>query len=185
MSNIEKLTLYKQQMEAEGRQKGYIYRKIACPVCQSQNIALIRKDQQSPHLDKMIGYRRRYECLNGHRWTTKESLLLEVEIVVIKKDGRKEPYFEEKYVNSLRKAIADRPINEDRLARIGKELTFMIEDRASAKIYQIKSEDIFRWALNTLKSLDKVSYIRYLSVGSRFSSLTDYKIAIQRLEDEI
>lgn len=159
-------------------EKRFQVRRIACPLCGSH---MIRKIDTGVQADN-VGYRYRYECEQKHKWSTKSTLLLKVETIVIKRDGRKDPFSEEKYVNSLRAACKKRPISEDRFARLGKELSLTIEERATSSIYEIKATDIAKWALNTLKSLDLPSYLRYKSVSNRFQNLTDFKLEIHKLE---
>lgn len=121
--------------------------------------------------------RRRRECLKcAKRFTTYE-VLAEIEILVIKKDGKKEPYEREKLQAGLIKALEKRP-GIDKVSFI----LDRIEGRIRAKrLQEIPSQALGRWVLAELKKVDTVAYLRFASVYRTFSDAKDFKKEIETL----
>lgn len=121
--------------------------------------------------------RRRRECLKcGRRFTTYEAMAA-LEISVIKKDGRREPFVQEKIRMGLLKALEKRP---------GIEKVSSIVDRIEARIRgrhlkEIESQTLGKWVLSELKRLDSIAYLRFASVYRTFSDPRDFKRELETL----
>ena len=123
--------------------------------------------------------RRRRECLGcNHRFTTYE----EVEtrsLVVIKRDGRREPFAREKLRSGITRACEKRPISpdaiEDVVERISGQLHSEFDDEVSGVV-------IGERVMNELRSLDPVAYVRFASVYRRFEEATDFLHVVKKLE---
>lgn len=121
--------------------------------------------------------RRRRECLKcGRRFTTYEAVA-QLEVTVIKKDGRREAFSEEKLHSGLLKALEKRP---------GIERVLKIVDRIEAKIRtkrlkEIQSQTIGKWVLSELKKLDPVAYLRFASVYRDFGHPRDFAKELKTL----
>lgn len=121
--------------------------------------------------------RRRRECLKcARRFTTYETLAA-LEISVIKKDGRREPFVQEKIKMGLLKALEKRP---------GIEKVSSIVDRIEARIRgrhlkEIESQTLGKWVLSELKRLDSIAYLRFASVYRTFSDPRDFKRELDTL----
>lgn len=146
---------------------------MKCPFCASTLSKVV--DKRS-----VLGrgeIRRRRECLKcARRFTTYETLAA-LEIVVIKKDGRREPFAQEKLGMGLLKALEKRP---------GIEKVSTIVDRIEARIRrrhlkEVQSQDLGKWILSELKRLDPIAYLRFASVYRTFSDPRDFKREIETL----
>ncbi len=121
--------------------------------------------------------RRRRECLKcKKRFTTYERA--EIEITVIKKDSRREPFNREKLKQGFIKACEKRPVPHEKIEQALDE----IEERLRRAGKEIKTEQIGKMVMQKLKSLDKVAYIRFASVYHDFKDVKDFKEELKELE---
>jgi transcriptional repressor NrdR len=115
--------------------------------------------------------RRRRECrLCGRRYTTFERIE-ELGLMVLKRDGTREPWDRQKMVAGIRKAIVNRPVSGDAVAQVADR----IETRLRRKGPEIASQQIGLEVLQHLQRLDHVAYIRFVSVYKDFQELTDFE----------
>ena len=113
--------------------------------------------------------RRRRECLRcNRRFTTYERP--EIEIIVVKKDNRREDYDRKKILDGLVKACEKRPVNREKIEKIAD----YIEEKLRIKGKEVNSEVIGKLAMSYLKKLDKVAYVRFASVYKDFQDITDF-----------
>ena len=146
---------------------------MKCPFCQSSLSKVV--DKRS--VERRGEIRRRRECLKcGKRFTTYEASA-QLQILVIKKDGRREPYVREKLQVGLIKALEKRP---------GIERVSLILDRIESRIrikrlQEVSSQTLGKWMLSELKRLDPVAYLRFVSVYRTFSDPKDFKREIETL----
>lgn len=121
--------------------------------------------------------RRRRECLKcNKRFTTYETVAA-VEILVIKKNGKKELYNREKLERGLLRALEKRP-GIDRISDIADR----IESRIRAKrLQEVPSQKLGQWMLSELKKLDPVAYLRFASVYRTFSDPKDFEKELETL----
>ena len=115
--------------------------------------------------------RRRRECLKcGKRFTTYE-YIEKAPLMVIKHDGRREPYSRDKLLNGLLKACEKRPIGRDQLEALIDE----IESVSFGKFKnEIRSVDIGNQVIDRLQQLDEVAYVRFASVYRRFRDINEF-----------
>lgn len=146
---------------------------MKCPFCQSSLSKVV--DKRS-----VVGrgeIRRRRECLKCSKRFTTYEMLAEIEILVIKKDGRKEPFAREKLQAGLIKALEKRP----GVTQVSKILD-RIESRIRTKrLQEISSQTLGGWVLSELKKLDSIAYLRFASVYRTFSDPKDFKKEIRTL----
>ena len=146
---------------------------MQCPFCGSDQNKVIDKRQVFGKGE----IRRRRECLKcGKRFTTYE-ILAKLKILVIKKDGRRELYSQEKIRLGVIKALEKRPGIEKAPQIIAK-----IESRLRAKgLKEVPSTLLGKWVLGELKKVDDVAYLRFASVYNRFQSASDFEKELQNL----
>lgn len=146
---------------------------MKCPFCKSSLSKVV--DKRS--VDSRGEIRRRRECLKcSKRFTTYETLVA-VQVLVIKKDGRKQPYIREKMEKGLMKALEKRP-GIDKVPLI----LDRIEGRIRAKrLQEIPSQELGKWMLSELKRLDPIAYLRFVSVYRKFSDPKEFKKALEAL----
>ncbi|NWF52809.1 MAG: transcriptional repressor NrdR [Nitrospirae bacterium] len=122
--------------------------------------------------------RRRRECLRcGKRFTSYERVE-DIVPMVIKKDGRREPFDRVKVLTGLKKACEKRPIGTETLEKI----TDTIERKMiglGAK--EIKSTWIGEEVMSFLKELDKVAYVRFASVYRQFKDVNEFMNEVKTL----
>lgn len=148
-----------------------------CPFCETEETKVI--DSRLAQDGYMV--RRRRECLTcAERFTTFESAEL-VLPRIIKRDGRREPFNEEKMRAGLLRALEKRPVNTDAIEatvnRIKRHLR-SIGDR------EISSRIIGEWLMNELIGLDQVAYVRFASVYRSFQDVNSFRKEIERLENK-
>lgn len=140
---------------------------MRCPWCSREDDKVV--DSRSAENGAAI--RRRRECRScGRRYTTFERMG-EVGLLVIKRDGSKDPYEREKVAAGIEKAIVNRPITEEQVQRIADR----VEERLRRKGPEVTSQQIGLEVLSHLAKLDQVAYIRFASVYKDFQQLTDFE----------
>ena len=141
---------------------------MKCIYCEAET--RVTDKRESPD-----GTRRRRECLKcKKRFTTYEKPELK-EIIIVKKDGRREKFSKDKLKIGIMKACEKRPISIEKIDRIIDE----IEEKSRAKGKEVKSDKVGQMMMNKLKKLDKVAYIRFASVYKDFKDIKDFKEVIK------
>ncbi|WP_162045725.1 transcriptional regulator NrdR [Vibrio taketomensis] len=124
--------------------------------------------------------RRRRQCLTcNERFTTFETAEL-VMPRVIKSNGNREPFNEDKMIGGLQRALEKRPVSADAV-----ELAIsMIKSKLRATgEREVPSEMVGNLVMEQLKELDKVAYIRFASVYRSFEDIREFGEEIAKLED--
>jgi len=122
--------------------------------------------------------RRRRECMScGRRFTTFERME-DVGLVVLKRDGSREPYLREKVVAGIRKAIVNRPVTEEQVV----ELADRVEERLRRRGPDVTSQQVGLEVLSQLARLDQVAYVRFASVYRDFQEITDFEREVGTLQ---
>ena len=145
-----------------------------CPYCGTKESEVV-ETRESSDMDTI---RRRRSCITcGKRYTTYERIE-NVQLVVIKRDDRREQFSREKLKNGLLKAcdktIIPTEIIETMVTEIEREL------RGLGSL-EVPSKLIGEMVAKRLKKLDKVAYIRFASVFKRFVDVEDFEKEVQRL----
>uniref|UniRef100_A0A7V4N3I1 Transcriptional repressor NrdR n=1 Tax=Thermodesulfobacterium geofontis TaxID=1295609 RepID=A0A7V4N3I1_9BACT len=149
---------------------------MRCPRCKEIETKVI----DSRVIEDGFSIRRRRECSKcGYRFTTYEKL--ELDIMIVKKDGRREPYNREKLILGIRKACHKRPISEDTIKRFVNELELDLIQRGEK---EVSSQYIGERVISTLKEWDKVAYIRFASVYKEFQDVDEFITQIKELKNE-
>ncbi len=112
------------------------------------------------------------------RFTTYERVELQLPVVV-KRDGRREPFSREKILGGLRSACQKRSITSDALERIVDRIE---SDLATSGTTEMPSRTIGDWVMNALRSLDEVAYLRFASVYLSFESLGEFVSEAARVQ---
>ncbi len=150
---------------------------MRCPFCGHDDTQV--KDSR-PSEDNAAIRRRRHcpEC--GGRFTTFERVQLR-ELVVVKKNGRREPFEREKLERSMNHALRKRPVERERIDRT---VTGIVRRLESMGENEIPSEVIGGLIMQALQSLDKVAYVRFASVYKNFRETKDFEMLIGELEGD-
>jgi transcriptional repressor NrdR len=147
---------------------------MQCPYCFSKRIKVIDKRDK----DKET-IRRRRECLNcKKRFTTYEKIELKP-LIVIKRDGRREPFNRDKLRIAIMKACGKRPVSQEKIEKMIDEIESKLR---SMNKPEIKSRFIGEIVMEKLKYIDIVAYIRFASVYKKFKNLKSIEKELKRLK---
>jgi transcriptional repressor NrdR len=148
-----------------------------CPFCSANDTKVI----DSRLVSDGHQVRRRRDCLACHeRYTTFESAEL-VMPRIIKRDGSREPFNEDKMRNGLLRALEKRPVSTEQMELSINKLKSQL--RATGE-REVSSEMLGTIIMEQLKSLDKVAYIRFASVYRSFEDIKEFGEEIARLGDD-
>jgi transcriptional repressor NrdR len=137
---------------------------VLCPACQHPEIKVV--DSR----DAGEAVRRRRECEScGHRFTTFERIEFKLPEVV-KKDGRRQAFNRDKLLAGLRLATRKRPITEEQLD----DACASVERELAKRPGEVTTHDLGELALEELRLLDHVAYLRFASVYHDFHSPADF-----------
>ena len=140
---------------------------MKCPFCNSNEDRVI--DSRATADNSSI--RRRRECLKcGRRFTTYE-YIEKIPFMVVKKDGRREPFNRGKIINGLVKACQKRPISMEKIERITNEVESDIQKKFDQ---EIESKYIGELVMNKLANIDDVAYVRFASVYRHFRDVNQF-----------
>jgi len=115
--------------------------------------------------------RRRRECLKcGHRFNTYE-WVEETMPLVVKKDGRREPYSREKLLAGVRKAFEKRPVSVQEQEELVDDVERFLLSMGEK---EVSSQRIGEEVMDLIKGLDQVAYVRFASVYRQFRDLSDF-----------
>lgn len=148
---------------------------MRCPFCSAADTKVI----DSRLANEGDAIRRRRECLScNERFTTFETAEL-IMPRVIKRDGRRVPFDEDKLRAGLMRALEKRPVP---LEKIEAALAHIKRTLQSSGDREIKSRFIGEAVMAQLRALDQVAYVRFASVYRSFEDVQDFRDEIDRLE---
>ncbi|OIP41525.1 transcriptional regulator NrdR [Candidatus Desantisbacteria bacterium CG2_30_40_21] len=140
---------------------------MKCPFCDN----IEDRVMDSREVGESAIIRRRRECLKcGKRFTTYERIE-KIPYVVVKKDGRREPFDRNKMVGGLLKACAKRPIEIAIIERIVDDVESDLHNNLSKEISASMLGEI---VMKNLWQLDKVAYLRFTSVHRHYENIDDF-----------
>jgi transcriptional repressor NrdR len=122
--------------------------------------------------------RRRRECLKcGRRFTSYERLE-EVPILIVKKDGRREPFDRQKLLRGIMAACQKRPVSLSRLEEAAGDIQSKLMEQPDREIPSLLLGEL---VMDALKVIDSVAYVRFASVYRDFKDLPDFVKALEGL----
>lgn len=125
--------------------------------------------------------RRRRECVEcSERYTTYETAEL-IMPRIIKRDGRRSPFDEEKLKGGVQKALEKRPVSMDRIEQALSRIKHRLRVTGER---EVPSRLLGEWIMEELKQLDQVAYVRFASVYRSFEDVAEFRREIDRLEAE-
>lgn len=148
-----------------------------CPFCAAEDTKVI----DSRLVADGVQVRRRRECLSCHeRFTTYETAEL-VMPRIIKQNGNREPFDEEKLRAGFQRALEKRPVSVESIESVISQIKHSL--RATGE-REINSRVLGELVMDSLKQLDQVAYVRFASVYRSFQDIAEFRDAIERLEAE-
>jgi transcriptional repressor NrdR len=145
---------------------------MRCPFCLSAETKVIDKRDQDEST------KRRRECLKCEKRFTTFERVEDIDIRVIKKDGRREPFSREKLKSGIMKALEKRPVSQEKINQAVDE----IEKSIRKEDKEIPSRLIGELVMKKLKQLDKVAYIRFASIYKEFKDAKDFENEIKTIK---
>ena len=122
--------------------------------------------------------RRRRECITcGERFTTFESAEL-VMPRIVKRDGTREPFNEDKLRAGMLRALEKRPVGMDAIEASLNELKFALRLRGER---EVAAQELGGLVMDALRALDDVAYVRFASVYLDFQDVSEFQQEIERL----
>ncbi len=150
---------------------------MKCPFCAELENKVV--DSRLSKEGEVI--RRRRECLICKRRFTTYEKVDEISTVVIKKDGRREPFDLQKILHGLERACQKRPVGRPVLTQIAERIEKKIQERGET---EIQSRMIGDEVMSELSKLDHVAYVRFASVYREFKDINAFMDELKDLLDE-
>ena len=147
---------------------------MKCPYCGSNETEVV-ETRDSEDLETI---RRRRACLKCEKRFTTYERVENVNLVVIKKDGRREQFNRDKLKSGIIRSCEKTTVSVDDIEKI---VTEVERELRSADSVEVESKKIGQLVATRLKKLDKVAYIRFSSVFRRFVDVEDFEKEVKRL----
>ena len=151
---------------------------MRCPACGQMEDKVI----ESRSMANGDCIRRRRECTACHHRFTSYERIEEKPFMVVKRDGRREPFEREKLARGIERALEKRPVSTS----FTEQIVVEIEDQAYNKgkvSREISTKELGELVLQTLNTVDKVAYIRFASVYKHFNDLEEFIKEVQNVGD--
>lgn len=147
---------------------------MKCPFCGYYESKVI----DSRPTDEGERIRRRRECLGcGKRFTTYE-IIETLPLVVAKRDKSREAFDRNKLLNGMLRACEKRPITFEMLNKAVDEIESMLQNTLER---EVPSHKIGELAMEKLKDIDQVAYVRFASVYRQFSDINSFLVELKKL----
>lgn len=147
---------------------------MKCPYCGSKETEVV-ETRDSEDLETI---RRRRACIKCQKRFTTYERVENINLVVIKKDGKREQFNRDKLRNGLFKSCEKTKVPVDDIEKIVIEVE---RELRGADSVEVESKKIGLIVANKLKKIDKVAYIRFSSVFRRFVDVEDFEKEVRRL----
>ena len=151
---------------------------MRCPFCSFEDTRVI----DSRVADEGDQVRRRRECMEcRERFTTYEAAEFNYPRI-IKSDGRREQFTDDKLRSGILRALEKRPVAMEKVEIAISRLKHKLRSLGER---EVKSRKVGDWVMEELKSVDQVGYLRFASVYQSFADVKAFLEEIERLEDEV
>lgn len=140
---------------------------MKCPFCGHREDKVI--DSRSSNEDRSV--RRRRECLRCTKRFTTYEYIEEIPLMVIKKDGRREPFDRKKILSGVLKACEKRPVSMEKVEGLVDKVE---KDLQKTFDKEVKSQIVGERVVQELHKLDEVAYVRFASVYRQFKDISQF-----------
>ena len=145
---------------------------MLCPYCSFPEDKVV--DSRAAREGRAI--RRRRECLScGKRFTTYE-YIESLELQVVKRDGRREPFDREKIIKGVTLACKKRPIGVKQIEAVADKVESLLQQLGS---HEVQSNLIGELVVKELQTIDEVAYVRFASVYRQFQDSMEFLAEIR------
>ncbi len=122
--------------------------------------------------------RRRRECIECSRRFTTYEKIEDVTLMVVKKDGRREPFSREKIVAGIRKACQKRPVSVTKIEEFVDSLELYFQDLGKK---EVDCSEIGEKVIRRLREWDEVAYVRFASVYRQFKDIKEFMAELEEI----
>ncbi|MBF8250192.1 MAG: Transcriptional repressor NrdR [Candidatus Levybacteria bacterium] len=147
---------------------------MKCPYCGSTESEVV-ETRASEDVDTI---RRRRECLQCKKRFTTYERIENVNLVVIKKDGKREQFDRDKLKSGIVRSCEKTAVSMEAIEKI---VTEVERELRGADSVEVESKKIGQMVAARLKRIDKVAYIRFSSVFKRFVDVEDFEEEVKKL----
>lgn len=126
------------------------------------------------------GTRRRRECLKCEKRFTTYEKAEKKDVIVVKKDGRREAFSRDKIKAGIMRACEKRPVAVEKIDKVVDN----IEEKLRSRGKEVKTEVIGKMVMNRLKKIDHIAYVRFASVYMNFQDIKDFKEVVKEVKQE-
>ena len=140
---------------------------MKCPFCGFEESKVV----DSRPTDEGARIRRRRECLKCEKRFTTYEIIETLPIIVIKKDSSRQQFDRDKLINGLLRACEKRPVSIQTIESAVDDIEMQLQNSLDR---EVKSEKIGELAMEKLKSIDEVAYVRFASVYRRFQDVSTF-----------
>ena len=149
---------------------------MRCPNCGAGDTRVI--ETRTADEDRIV--RRRRECIScGSRFTTYERVEQRTFLWVVKKDGRRESFDRTKLLKGLVRACEKLPVPLDRLEDAAARIEGKLRESEQGEVSSLQVGDL---AMEELRKLHKVAYVRFASVYRKFEDVDEFAEAVQEVQ---
>jgi len=150
---------------------------MICPYCEYSESKVIDSRESKNGLT----IRRRRECLSCKKRFTTYEKIQEIPYMVIKKDGKRQSFDDQKLLRGLLKACEKRPIPVVELEAIVEGVQNLLQQKPGK---EIEGKEIGKYIMKRLHDLDKVAYVRFASVYREFKDVAEFKRELEKILKE-
>ena len=150
---------------------------MKCPYCGEVDSKVI--DSRPTEDGEKI--RRRRECLNCKKRFTTYEIVETVPLMVVKKDRSREVFDRQKLLNGMLRACEKRPVPLETLERIVDEIETLLQNSLDR---EVPSTLIGTYAMDKLKKVDEVAYVRFASVYREFKDINTFMDELNKIKAE-
>lgn len=147
---------------------------MKCPFCEHTETRVI----DSRHTEEGHAIRRRRECNQCNKRFTTYEKIEEMTLMVVKKDGRREPFDRSKVLSGIIKACEKRPVPMADIERVVNEIERGLNNMMEK---EIPSSFVGELIMDKLKELDEVAYVRFASVYRQFTDVNTFVAEVEKL----
>lgn len=145
-----------------------------CPYCGGRQSEVVETRDN----DDLDAIRRRRSCLKCEKRFTTYERVENVNLIVLKKDGKREQFNREKLTAGLIRACEKTTVSREAIERI---VTEIVQELRIAETVEVKSKQIGELVARRLKTIDQVAYIRFASVFKHFVAVEDFEREVKDL----
>lgn len=147
---------------------------MRCPYCGSKETEVI----ETRDSEDLATIRRRRACLTCEKRFTTYERVENINLIVIKKNGRREQFDREKLKKGIFRSTEKTTVSTEQIEKIVNEIA---QELLGAESVEIESKKIGQMVAQRLKKIDKVAYIRFASVFKRFVDIEDFEKEVRKL----